>query len=122
MAESRLTLSDKLPLFHSYLHKKTIQQKLKSHNISPKFNKPYNKLRQVTKDDQNSNEFAFNHINSTLVYGVEHKVVTESNLEVKLFSSELRYMKFYSSSNQPMLLQQLACTSLNNWEKSKSPS
>lgn len=99
MAESRLTLSEKLPLFHSYFHKKTIQQKLKSHNISPEFNKIYNELRQVTKDYHNSTESASDHIISTLVYGVERKIVTESNLDVKLFLSELRYMKFYSSSN-----------------------
>ncbi|MFE8094039.1 hypothetical protein DUD82_24815 [Bacillus toyonensis] len=58
-----------------------MQHKLKFYNIFPEFNQVYNELHQVTKDNQNSNESKSNHIILTLVYGVEHKIVTESNLD-----------------------------------------
>ncbi|EMN7731510.1 hypothetical protein WB980_004916 [Bacillus cereus] len=86
MAESRLTLNEKLTLFHPYFQKKTIQKKLKFYNIFPDFDQVYNELRQENKDKQNSNESTSDYIIKALVYGVEHKIITESDLDDILFS------------------------------------
>lgn len=86
MAESRLTLNEKLSLFHPYFQKKNNAKKLKFYNIFPDFNQVYNELRQENKGKQNSNESTSDYIIKTLVYGVEHKIITESNLDDILFS------------------------------------
>ncbi|MDX5914134.1 hypothetical protein [Bacillus cereus group sp. BfR-BA-01026] len=86
MSKSKLTLSEKLSLFHPYFQKKTMLQKLKFYNVFPEFNQVYNQLRQENNTDQNSNESIPDYIIKTLIYGVEHNIINESNLDDILFS------------------------------------